>query len=705
MANSVDYTISLIDKLSGPARQMLAQLKAVDAQLKTVKESAAGRAGTTTARLPKDPVFGPGRKEFLAARRFEEREAARAAKESLRAEVRAARDADRVARGLKRDQAREVAQLSRAAATLDKQRGAALFKQFRERERAEIKAAKDLERAQSRQVREAKRAAKERSNSIRDALANAPGARTVAQIKDLGAGFQALTGISPKAAAGIAAVGIAAAAATVAVAGLVVGFGALVFAGARLALEASEAKADTLDMLEAMLGTEKAARDTYGQLLGITKVTSASKEQLTTAAQELSAAGVTSQRQLVDSVKALAQVESVLKGGGSRIQSVIEKAAQTGKFEVNAKRLAGTGVQIAVLYEEIAKRTGLGVKQVEAQLKAGKIKTEVGIDALTATIDRKFGGVAAKQAMDFGVQMQRLRDNIGGLFADVNTGPFLDALGEIVSVFDSAMPAGAAMKDMLTAAFNGVFKAVAAGAPYVKTFLKGLVIIGLQVAIALKPLIARLREAFGGDAKKGPLDLAKTMSLIGLAARAVVGVFAQILAFKPVWDSLAATISSIGTVVSGFMQGGFLGAFNSIGAAVVNGIVAGITSTAGVLFKAATDLAANTIARFKSAFQIHSPSKVMMGMGLNLDAGLAMGIKAGAPAVNDNMRAVVQPVPPPRVNSLLGGRPRDAGAVTFGPGAVVVQVIAHNIQELESKLEDVMANVMERAALAQGTAA
>jgi hypothetical protein len=739
MANSIDFTISLIDKMTGPAKQAAAAVAGLEAQLKAV--------AAATEAMPTVSGLSSVGEANLGLTGFEEAGTMQASVALL---------------------AQAVDQLSVSIVELEDSLGGmgvagdafggavrGIFSAVGEKMAAGasdgfVNKMRESAAGMMQKTSDSLGKAFGNSGGIKGAFGNAltsitkvigEGLAGGVSVETLVAAGGALKGlalaggkvilifgaIAAAAAAAVAAVALVGAAALAAGAAMV----ALTIAGAKMALSAAEAKQDTLDMLEAMLGTEQAANATYGQLLAITKISSASKEQVTSAAQELSAAGVTNQRQLVEAVKSIAQIESVLKGGGAKIQGILEKAAQTGKFEVNAKKLAGTGVQVAVLYEELSRRTGLGVKQVEAQLKAGKIKAEVGIDALTATIDKKFGGVAAKQALDFGVQMQRLKDNIGGLFADVKTGPFLDALNEIVSVFDSTTPAGGAMKDILSGAFNTVFKIITAGAPYVKTFLKGLVIIALQIAIAMKPLIAKLREAFGGDARKGPLGLAKAMSLVGLAARKVTELLVAVTVAEPVWKTLGFTVDALvftmkglalvmGAVAAPFIMVGLaiysviravvavIGWFGQLipkaleaGGALVAGLVDGIALAAGSLYGSVSNLATTALNLFKKKFGIASPSKVMMGMGVNLSLGLAQGIKAGAPAANDNFREVLTP---PRAIPSVGSQGRGA-QIIFNEGAVVLQINGSNAREIADQLEPMMADILERAALSQGTAA
>ena len=70
--------------------------------------------------------------------------------------------------------------------------------------------------------------------------------------------------------------------------------------------------------------------------------------------------------------------------------------------------------------------------------------------------------------------------------------------------------------------------------------------------------------------------------------------------------------------------------WSSLGTAIINGLVSGMSSLASAPLNFIGTLAKNMKDRFKSLFNISSPSKVMAGYGANLMQGLAMGIRGNA---------------------------------------------------------------------------
>jgi hypothetical protein len=521
--------------------------------------------------------------------------------------------------------------------------------------------------------------------------------------------------ISDKSAKTMAALGGAMTAAAAAAGVLAIAVGAAAVAGMSLALSASEAKNDTLDALEAFQGSAEAADATYKSILGITDRVAISVKRGQELALELSAAGITSGDALTRAVESIGQVESVLgAGAGQKIQSIIEKAMAGGEFDLSTKNLKGTGVST----EMIAKQLGITPKQLEAQIKAGQISAEKGIDALTKAVNTKFGALAGKQVLDFGAQIQKAKDNLMGMFAGVDTSGFLTALKDVLSVFDSSTASGAALKEMLTSVFNGLFKVVEAVAPFVKAFLKGMIIIALQIYIAFKPLIKTIRDAFGGDNTASVEGFAGVFSRFGeflaqylpyvvQVAQAVVGFL--IPAFQYLWAVLSPVLSIVGMLITAFASItvpiaefflGIVGKMAEFGANIVNGLVSGIVSMANAPVEAVKGIATSALNGFKSVFGIASPSKVMGEMGGHLMGGLEGGIDKNSSAPT---AALADSVAPPQLGGSVGGGSKSV-TLQVAPGAIVIQT-SGGAQEIAETLPGLLANVFEQAMIEVGGSA
>lgn len=469
--------------------------------------------------------------------------------------------------------------------------------------------------------------------------------------------------------------------------------GAGVYAGAKLAIDAAEAKQDTLDMLEAMLGSAQAADDTYGRIIDITDSVAISQARATELARQLSAAGVTNKQQLVDAIQSIGEVESVLGGeAGSKIQNVLERAAQTGKFKLQAKQLVGTGVQVQKLYEEIALRTHKGVAQVKAEVEKGTLDAGVGISALNEVLTQKFGGAAARQFLDFGSQVQHFKDNVSQLFEDVDTGPFLDALHQILSVFDKNTESGRALKEIVTRGFDAIFRAATALAPAVSWVFKEMIILALEAYVWVKKngeTIERLKIAFEILGAVAAIALAP---FIAMVAAATVGIG---LAIGVVYEFLNA-IGAVGQMISDEYN-----LFVSIGSYLIDGLVQGVKNGAAAVANAVTGIARDALNSFKNVLGIHSPSKVMAQMGGHLTMGLVEGIDRGAPAANDSLMNVVQPAAVERAAASGGG----GSTVSASSGGVTVNITINGVQgaeQLKQDLPGIIADAFEQLTLQKG---
>ncbi len=726
MADALKFMIEMVDRMTSPATRASLAVKHLDSNLIALKRTVGELAAMPEIKIKVPKLVGAGGVKSLVGPKV------------------SGQPAPLSSRGFEQSEKQRVALAVKLAATIDKAK--------RQEEAALARAGAAHERAMKKQIAVAKRgqAEVEKAQKIaqRNVEKNAKAAQKAADLQKkafektpVGAFEKAFAGASD-AASGLEVFGAGlgtlvnpvtiATTAVLALAAALAGLGVLFLRGAELAIAAAEAKNDTLDMLEAMLGTQEAATQVFAELNDMTRDLAVSQEQVSMSAQELAAAGVTNRDMLMDSVKAIAQVDSVLKGGGAKVQAIIEKAAQSGKFSVNAKQLASTGVQVKALYAEISRQTGVGVKEVEQQLKDGKISAEVGIAALTKVIDTKFGALASKQAMDFGAQMQRLKDNFGKLFEDVNTGPFLDGFAKIVALFDKSTVTGAALSHILTTVFDGLFAAAGKVLPYVSTLLRGLVLITLKVWNAFRPVGAALAQAFGGDKAKQAGTFSGMMILVANSIGFVANQLAALLQNKFVIDSIVASfqlawfvtkafVGAIGAVVLGLgalvalgvavttMMTGFASKAIEVGTNIVTGLITGMKNGAGVLMEGVRNLAQSALNTFKSTFGIASDSKEMMKLGGHLTGGLATGIDNGAKAANDNMANVVS-IESARARVQEGVRPMASNGgggstsitIQLGENAVVINGANLTMEEVREQFPEMFADAVELMLLGQG---
>jgi phage-related protein len=112
----------------------------------------------------------------------------------------------------------------------------------------------------------------------------------------------------------------------------------------------------------------------------------------------------------------------------------------------------------------------------------------------------------------------------------------------------------------------------------------------------------------------------------------VIKTFASILTgdWRGAWEGVkqitSGAIKALGSIVKGTFD---------IGRNIIDGLINGIKSAAGRLLETAKSIANSVTKTIKKALDIHSPSRVMMGLGEFTGEGLEIGIiKSGANAIS-----------------------------------------------------------------------
>lgn len=384
------------------------------------------------------------------------------------------------------------------------------------------------------------------------------------------------------------------------------------------------------------------------------------KDQIGALAQELSLLRL-GRRDLQAGLTAIGIVTSALgDSAGSAVKAIVSASAATRRFNLGVRDiygeltgLAGTGLKKADVLGALAKQFGVSVGEAERQLLLGRVKLADGLKALEAAAQGRFGKVIALQMLDFNVQIQKAKEAIVGLFADVDLEPFLAGMKDLLRVFDSNTVVGRALRTLLTDGFNGLGIAVSKLAPVLKQMFLGAVIGALQFYLAIRPVVRVIGEVVGWLGRLVGIENAVGAGkflFIALAGSMAVFAAAVALAFAP----LALLLGAIGLIgyglykiiVIGDQVWGWLNAQVAAAAAyiesidlgeaaanMIRGLVNGITQNAGAVIAALGNLATQAIGSFKAQLGIASPSKVFEGFGTNIAMGAAIGVEQGTPAV------------------------------------------------------------------------
>jgi len=357
-------------------------------------------------------------------------------------------------------------------------------------------------------------------------------------------------------------------------------------------------------------------------------------------------------RALEAAFSAVATTTAVMgQAAGATLQGIAAQAARTRVFVLNAFSLDGTGLQLADVGRALARRMGVSFQAAMAAIQSGRVRVEEGLEALDDAVRAKFGKIAAAQLLGFGVQLTRARENIAGLFSDVQIEPFLRGLQGVLRLFDQNTVSGRALKVVIEGLLNPLFEAVGRASPYVQAFFKGLIIAALVVLIGVLRLKKAFEDTFGGGTKSkiDGIRLAVYAGIATMGALVVtVGLLAAAIALSlaPL-GALMAAATLVGVVlVTPFALAGLavyglyiaLKAaydaikgldFGQLAADLVDGFVGGVRNGIAKVVSAVSELGRSAISALRSVLDEHSPSRVAARSGMNFRLGFTQEIEAG----------------------------------------------------------------------------
>jgi phage-related protein len=128
------------------------------------------------------------------------------------------------------------------------------------------------------------------------------------------------------------------------------------------------------------------------------------------------------------------------------------------------------------------------------------------------------------------------------------------------------------------------------------------------------------------------------------------GIFNGILNIaRNIWNAIYGVIAGAINNVRNFF--GAAGSWlYGAGRNIIQGLVNGISDMAGAVFRKAQEIADGVKNRIKNALGIRSPSKVMMGVGVNVGEGLTIGMKKALPNIKDMALSMANNVQSPMGN-------------------------------------------------------
>ena len=235
----------------------------------------------------------------------------------------------------------------------------------------------------------------------------------------------------------------------------------LAFEGAKLAIEATEAKEAMTSLFDAM-GEGKSTGDQVIEMfdemrgrLGMTRA------QLSPMAADFEAMGMHSVPELRVALTAAASSAAMMGEKGSsafvnmmgRIEQAEEAAGGLLKMNVGRKNpFAAMGVDI----NDISRAMGITSKQLAGMLKNGTADAQSFGNALEMAITQKGDKRMNQLAGSFGVTEKRMREGFSEMFENVQTGPFLESFRAFGELFDKDTVSGKMFGEAVTGSLNSV---------------------------------------------------------------------------------------------------------------------------------------------------------------------------------------------------------------------------------------------------------
>ena len=233
-------------------------------------------------------------------------------------------------------------------------------------------------------------------------------------------------------------------------------------------------------------------------------------------------------------------------------------------------------------------------------------------------------------------------ENISEIFKGIKIGPFIGELKGLFQIFDQSKPSGKIMKDFIGGAFNKIFEILAKVTRAAKIFFLDAMILAMDLAIALFPLYKAI-DKFAKSAEGSEIINAVLSALVTVAKVLGVALLVVVAAAVILWAAMmaigVAVVVAVGALL-GFMTetslalGAWITSASTAAYDFISGLVNGITSGAIRVVGAVKGLATAAIGAVTSALKIGSPSRIMMGVGLDTAEGMAGGIEEGESAVH-----------------------------------------------------------------------
>lgn len=490
--------------------------------------------------------------------------------------------------------------------------------------------------------------------------------------------------------------------AAAAVTGIALAFGRVAFQIGEALLNLAAFRESTLTTLRVLSGGNRgAARRQFGNAITIANQTPDDTQAVAARQANLRVAGY-SERETTPLMAGIADIQAARGNqAASSAELLLSQFRGTGRVDGgDLRQLQAAGIGQGQFLDSIARQLGINNPDERARrlaarqaITARRVTGDQGTQALLDSVRSQYNGGAAlgtlareqsgtltgsisnlsnalpNLALRIATEdlpgVQALQRNIVGITNALDTSTasgrrFQAALSALINTSGGGL-AGLLNPERLLGGMERLMGLIVRVTPYARAFTRGF---GAGFSQALGPLrllfgvMTRLVPSLSaaGDGSGRMLTIVTLMGRgFGLLAGVVAGAALAFVSIGGAITAAFATISGLATTGAAAILGlaSQLGAAAlSVGRAIVDGLVIGITSIPGRVATAVSGVAHQAIAGVRDTLGIHSPSRVMMELGANTAEGFALGVGGGGPSVNDALSGLVAP---PAGAGLRGG--------------------------------------------------
>ena len=265
--------------------------------------------------------------------------------------------------------------------------------------------------------------------------------------------------------------------------------------------------------------------------------------------------------------------------------------------------------------------------------------------SVAANVKNKFGAMARSLKLGLGEQFKQLKTNLGKLFTGINIEGFLKGLQGVVSLFSQSTVTGRALKSLITVILQPMYDQVAKLGPILENLWLGMTIGALLVTVEVLKVKNAVRDMIGKDTLANFDWLTAVMYvgigvclLLGGAVAFVVVAFAGLGAMaKIAADGISWVVDQILWADKNFHDL----SWGDIGSGLIYGLVEGMKAAAGAVWDTIKWLGSGIKSAFTSEMQMHSPSRVFFGYGVNMGQGAVLGMQSVQPQVETSTANMV----------------------------------------------------------------